>query len=130
MTTSGHHAAQLDNAAIATSTTGFFGKLLRAMKRFWSKRGMKFAERFVEWGCDASLQRRCESPKGPRLIHREESAGGGEGVDIRLGFVAAEADDSGKAQGEAGVVAWALTDGVEGDFENHAWLDLESVAGF
>ena len=38
MTTSGHHKAQLDKAAMRISKSGGFGVLLRAMKRFWSKR--------------------------------------------------------------------------------------------
>ena len=32
-TTNGHQAAQLDKVAITTSTMGFFGELLRVMKR-------------------------------------------------------------------------------------------------
>ena len=48
ITTSGHHTAQLDNAAMKTSNSGGFGVLLRAMKRFWSKRDLNSVKRFVE----------------------------------------------------------------------------------
>jgi len=130
MTTSGHQTAQLEKAAMTTSTSGCFGALLSAMKSDWSKRGMNLKKRFVEWGNEASLQQGGESPKSSGLVYREKSAGGGEGVDISLGFVAAETGDSGKAEGEAGIVAGTLADGVEGDFENHARLNLVAVAGF
>ncbi len=50
----------------------------------------------------------------------EEAAGGLEGVDVVRVFVAAEADDSREAQREAGIVARAFADGVEGDFQDDA----------
>ncbi len=130
MTTRGHQTAQLENAAMKTSTSGCFGALLSAMKSDWSKRGMNLGKRFVEWGNDASLQQRGESPKSLRLIFCEEAAGGGEGVDIGLGFVAAEARDPREAEGETGIMAGASADGVEGDFENNTRLNLVAVAGF
>ena len=60
----------------------------------------------------------------------EEAAGGGEGVDVFGGFVAALADDSWEAQRKPGIVAGAFADGVEGDFQDDAGLDFEAVAFF
>jgi hypothetical protein len=48
ITTSGHQTAQLDKAAMTTSKSGGLGTLLRAMKRFWSKRDEISVKRFVE----------------------------------------------------------------------------------
>ena len=41
-----------------------------------------------------------------------------EGVGVGGGLVGAKADDPGKAEGEAGLVAVALLDGVEGDLDD------------
>ena len=60
----------------------------------------------------------------------KELTGGRKRVDLRDGFVPADADDSGKAEGQAGIVARAFSDGIEGDFENHERLDFEAIAFF
>ena len=52
----------------------------------------------------------------------------GEGVDFGEGFVGAEAEDAGEAQGEAAGVARTAHDVVEGDFEDDERLDGAEVA--
>ena len=51
-------------------------------------------------------------------ILTEQFSGCCYGVDVCRRFVAADAGDAWEAEGEAGGVAGAFADGVEGDFED------------
>ena len=73
---------------------------------------------------------KCSGRSKGSLGSRKQAAAGGEGVDVGFGFVAAQADDSRKTEGESRIVARAFADGIEGDFENDARFDLEPVAFF
>ena len=50
-----------------------------------------------------------------------------EGVGFGGGFVGAEAEDPGEAEGDAGFVAWGALGGVEADLQDEGFFDFADI---